>query len=261
MPGVDDITIRRYLLGQATDLEQQQAEELLLMDETGRRQIAIVEDELIEEYLAGELSGDELSSFESHFMAPPSRRENLRVARALRRYIDEHANAAVPAPIRRATWFAIPRFALAASVLVIAAAAWFGVRSRNNHVQTAAGPAPAPAATAAPQAVVIALTPGLLRSGGAEPVLKTRPEAASIEFDLQLPPDAAGFAGYSAALSTVEGREVWRQAELRRDGNTVKISVPTSSLARGDWRIALAGTTAQGKPSTVSSYYFRVLFD
>jgi len=69
MPGVDDITIRRYLLGQATDLEQQQAEELLLMDETGRRQIAIVEDELIEEYLAGELSGDELSSFESHFMA------------------------------------------------------------------------------------------------------------------------------------------------------------------------------------------------
>jgi hypothetical protein len=44
---LDEKTVRRYLLGHADDVEQQRVEEALLLDETGRRQIAIVEDELI----------------------------------------------------------------------------------------------------------------------------------------------------------------------------------------------------------------------
>jgi hypothetical protein len=37
--------------------------------------------------------------------------------------------------------------------------------------------------------------------------------------------------------------------------------IPVSLLSRGDWRVALAGTSPQGKTSDLSSYYFRVLFD
>lgn len=267
MDSLDDITIRKYLLGQAGEFEQQSIEDALLTDEDARRQVSVVEDELIEEYLADELSAEERSHFESHFLAPETRRRDLRFSQALHRYIKEHPEAAKleAAPARKGWSLLWPRFAVAAAVLIVGAAWWVGViqRGRRNEAvakQPAAGTAVATAPAPLPTEVLI-LTPGLLRSGGQETILRTRPASASIELHLQLPPEASGFAAYSLELATVEGKEVWSQSGLQRDGNTLKVVVPTSLLSRGDWRVALAGTSPQGKTADLSSYYFRVLFD
>jgi hypothetical protein len=260
---LDDDIIRQYLLGQAGEFEQDRIEHALLLDETARRQIAIVEDELIDEYLAGELPADERSPFESHFLAAESRRRNLRFSQALHLYIKEHPEAA-PARARKGWSLLWPRFAAAAAVVAIGVAAWLGYsqRSRINDSapQQAARTGNAITPTPVPT-VVLTLAPGLLRSGGQETVLKARPAGASIELHLQLPQEASGFASYNARLATVEGNEVWRQAGLQRDGNTIQVTIPTSLLSRGDWRVALAGTSSNGRTSDVSSYYFRVLFE
>ena len=259
---IDDGTIRLYLLGEAGDLQQQQVEELLLVDETVRRQIAMVEDELIEEYLAGELTPGERASFELHFLMPQSRRENLRFSQALRQYIEKHPEAAVAEPHRRwSLWW--PRVAVAAAAVAIAAVGWVGFSRRTPGSASPAQQAnrnPTPLA-AAPQTVVLTLTPGLLRSGGQEAVLRTRPAADAVEVHLQLPQEASGFATYSAKLATVEGNEVWSQAGLKGEGNNVNLTIPTSHLTRGDWRVVLFGVSSTGKSSDVASYYFRVLFE
>jgi hypothetical protein len=260
---LNDATVRQYLLGQAADFEQHQIEDALLLDDDARRQIAIVEDELIDEYLAGELTSDERSRFESHFLAHESRRRNLRFSQALHLYIKEHPEAA-PVRARKGGSMLWLRFAAVAAAVAIGVAVWIGYSQRsrlndsatNQPARTGSAIAPTPVPP-----VVLTLSPGLLRSGGQETVLKTRPAGPSIEVHLELPQEASGFAGYSAKLATVEGNEVWRQTGLRREGNHIQLSIPTSLLSRGDWRVALAGISPQGRTSEVSSYYFRVLFD
>lgn len=258
---LDDNTIRRYLLGFGDDLEQQQVEEALLLDEAGRRQIAIVEDELIDQYLAAELNRAEIAAFESHFLAPRSRREHLRFAKALQQYIKDHPEAA-KVPSRNA-WFTMPRFALAAAVLALAAAAWLALSNRPSvPLQTAQNrPASVEESKNAPQTFILALSPGLLRSGGGEPAIETRPALPSVEIHLALPQETSGFASYSATLATVEGREVWHQSGLQPESGSIRVVIPTSSLSRGDWRVALSGTSSKGKLEAVSNYYFRASFD
>ena len=257
---LDDNTIRRYLLGLAEDLEQQQVEDALLADDAGTRQIAIVEDELVEQYLGGELNRAEKAAFETHFLAHNTRRENLRFAKALQQYIKDHPEPATT-PSRTA-WFTMPRFALAAAVLVILAAAWLAVINRPSApVQTAQNQA-VPAEKAVPAyPYVLALSPVLLRGAGSEPVLDQRPASESIEIRLALPQGTSEFTSYSATLATVEGREIARQSGLKAENGSVTLMVPTSSLARGDWRVALSGTTSKGKTAAISSYYFRARFE
>lgn len=266
MGTIDDITIRRYLLGQADDAEQQQVEEALLSDESGRLHIGVVEDELIEQYLAGELPADERSSFESHFLAAESRRQNLRFSQAFRKYMEEHPEANPRPATARAGWPILRlKFALALAAAAVIAAAWLALSYRDSRgelpaqpeaARSGSEPVPAPA-----QIAVLTLTPGLLRSGGQEPVLRTRPTGTSLELHLVLPQEGFGFGSYSAKLGTVEGKEVWRQTGLQREGDTIRVAIPTSLLTRGDWRVAVSGASAQGKTSEVSSYYFRILFD
>ena len=61
--------VKRYLLQQLTDAERQQIELQLLGDDDFFKEVEIVEDELIDEYLANELSRDERSAFEEHFLS------------------------------------------------------------------------------------------------------------------------------------------------------------------------------------------------
>jgi len=62
MTGTEDIqhTIRRYLLGQLDDERQQRVEEGLFSDGELLAKLMAGEDELVENYLDGELIGDEL---------------------------------------------------------------------------------------------------------------------------------------------------------------------------------------------------------
>src|ERR1044071_8445554 len=82
--------VRRYLLGQLSDVEQQDVELRFLNDESFAEEFEIIEDEIIDDYLANELSQDERVKFEQHFLTHPDRKSKLKSAQAFRS--EEHTS-------------------------------------------------------------------------------------------------------------------------------------------------------------------------
>jgi CHAT domain-containing protein/tetratricopeptide (TPR) repeat protein len=80
--------VRQYLLKQLSDADQQAFEFRLLTEDALSEELEIVEDELIDEYLAEELSKVERTSFEETFLAHPERLRKLKGSQALKRYVD-----------------------------------------------------------------------------------------------------------------------------------------------------------------------------
>ena len=80
--------VRQYLLKQLSEADQEAFELRLITEDALSEELEIVEHELIDEYLANELSKDERSSFEETFLAHPERQRKLQGGRALKRYVD-----------------------------------------------------------------------------------------------------------------------------------------------------------------------------
>ena len=84
-------SVRKYLLGTLDDeIELRQIEESIMLSDEFEDQISIAEDELIEEYLDGELSAQEAENFKAFFLASPQRKEKFGFVNNLRRYSAEH---------------------------------------------------------------------------------------------------------------------------------------------------------------------------
>jgi CHAT domain-containing protein len=79
-------TLKQYLLGSLGDESaRERIEERIMTDEDLAEQVGVAEDELIEEFLDGELTDDESARFTRFFLAPPERRRHFRLTRDLRR--------------------------------------------------------------------------------------------------------------------------------------------------------------------------------
>lgn len=134
--------LRKYLLGELVSDDALRVEARLFLEEEYARLLKAAEDDLVDEYVSGELTGDERERFERHFLSDPARQDDLKVARALRNYItwDDAADAAVEEGHRglappATTWWSFLSFApdrrrslkLAAAfaiLLVAAGGAW-----------------------------------------------------------------------------------------------------------------------------------------
>lgn len=117
--------VMQYLLGTLDDPpKMRQIEERLMVDDNFGDELSVAEDELIEKYLDGELTQAEQEQFESFFMAPPERKQQLRFSKNLRKF----ASAAGPRAAAAATgkrgfdwrqYFSFPVVRFAAVLLVV----------------------------------------------------------------------------------------------------------------------------------------------
>src|SRR2546430_17616810 len=69
----DEAVLRHYLLGKLSEDEQSGVEERLFATEEYGEQLSLAEDDLIDSYVRGELSGRESERFEAHFLSSPRR--------------------------------------------------------------------------------------------------------------------------------------------------------------------------------------------
>ena len=92
-------SVKRYLLKQLPVAEQHEVELRLLSDDSFSAELEIAEDELIDEYLAQELSPDDRAKFEQDFLTTPERHSKLISAQAFKRYLDNTPPA--PSPKKR----------------------------------------------------------------------------------------------------------------------------------------------------------------
>ena len=127
--------MKGFLLGDLVDKERVAFEDDFLSDQQLFEELRVVEDELVESYVRGWMSDDELAKFESNYLRSDSGRKKVEAFRAFQRKIEER-NRAINAGENReiveaesfwkklAAVFITPQFAASFAVLVLAVIGW-----------------------------------------------------------------------------------------------------------------------------------------
>lgn len=82
-----------YLLGTLSETETERLDKMSLTDGEFADRLLVVEDDLVDSYVRGELSEDLLNRFSSHYLASPRSRERVKVAETLLLFADKAASA------------------------------------------------------------------------------------------------------------------------------------------------------------------------
>src|SRR5580765_7610112 len=82
-PQYDDRLLTQYLLGALPEAEESRLDELSIADDDFAARLVSMENDLVDAYVRGELSGPDLERFRSHYLLSPARREKVRFAEAL----------------------------------------------------------------------------------------------------------------------------------------------------------------------------------
>ena len=93
----DDRLLTRYLLGALPVEDAERLDELCIADEEVATRLHALENDLVDAYVRGELSGADLGHFESFYLASAKRRQKVEFAAAL--FELEKRPVTVPAPV------------------------------------------------------------------------------------------------------------------------------------------------------------------
>lgn len=261
--------VRQYLLGTLSPEQLPEFEGRLLTDGELYEELLMAEDELVDQFLSGELSAPERERIETHFLRAPQRQQHLRFARALRRYVAANPPQVVEAVGYAQTAAAVPRVASprgksflstlfprspalvfsVASVLLlmVVALAWIAISLRRQ----ANGPQ---------NFFAVELATGLTRSGEIRE-FAIPPEYNAVRLQLDLPEDQ--YPSYEAVLQDAGGRTLTTSRNLNAQSANgrpaVFVEVTRNLIPPGGYRVRLSGTSANGTVENVGSYSFRVL--
>ena len=140
-----DQEITQYLLGSVSETDE--LDELSVTDDEFAARLQALENDLVDAYVRGELSGKARENFDLHYLASPRRRAKVLIAQGLKEILEPapgvaHAKeAAFAARNRRGLrWesfrqnFFVPKFGLqmglaAALLLVLAAGSWLAINN------------------------------------------------------------------------------------------------------------------------------------
>ena len=118
---LDDEFLRRYLLGALPEAEAEPVHELSMTDEEFAGRLDAVENDLVDAYVRGELSAENLEQFKTYYLASPRRREKVDFAegflalerRAVAAPARKETASLSPQQGKRSAWsMPLPRFAL-----------------------------------------------------------------------------------------------------------------------------------------------------
>jgi hypothetical protein len=137
----NDHMIIQYLLGSLPEKETERIEELCFVDDEFAVRLSAVENDLVDAYVRGKLSGEKLERFDSHYLASPKRRKKVQTAKVFHAYAENavatgqvllapglpqtDAKSVRLSPRLTHLVFTFPRLALTtAAVLVLAGLCW-----------------------------------------------------------------------------------------------------------------------------------------
>jgi len=260
---VEDQDVVQYLLGAASEEQTDLLDRLSISDDDFACRLKALEDDLVDAYVRGELSGDTLERFRSFYLSSPLRREKVRFAQALLPLADR--GAPVSGITRRRIPLSFPRqFLAAAACLILAAGVYwmFENTRRKARVQPGLAAAPPPAVSStAPLANIVFVLPPPTRVATALRVLSLPSDANSVTFQLEL--EANDSHSYRAALRDLAADQiVWRSGDVpavvEQGVPAVVLNLPAKLLQYRSYSLDLAGVAPSGATETIGSYAFRV---
>ena len=269
---VDKQEMQNYLLGTLAADRRMELEERILCEPQVYEELLLGEEELIDQYLADELSRSERQQFENYFLITAERQKSLRFGRLLKTYMNSRRpqlasaqtrQAAVPsieisAPAKKSLPFYSgplanrPALAFSASLVALLGIlflVWLAARHPEQPTQQSA-----------PRVTVVTLAPGSLRSGDATPRVNVPPKGYDLKLELQLAP--ATFHKYRSQLlresETVQTTDDLK-AEAKGDQHVVPLTITREILSPGDYRVRLSGVLDSGQDEFIDNYSFRVI--
>src|SRR5438132_13856314 len=87
----DDARIRKYLLRDISQEDQEQIEMRLLIDEEFSERLSMTRTEIVDDYVAANLSAKERKKFEKHFLSTPEHFQMVEIARALDKRLQDRS--------------------------------------------------------------------------------------------------------------------------------------------------------------------------
>ncbi len=147
----------RYLLGQLPEPEQEVLETAVFSDREKFYQLCEIEDQLIDSYVRGPLTGTDRREFERYYLTEPARRERVEFARAMAAEFGQMSTADKPWWQSFFENLRLPALAggTVTALLLIAATAWW-LTNRPSPEQLAHnnGATPAPSVTSSTTPIV-----------------------------------------------------------------------------------------------------------
>jgi len=294
-PPISDDHLIRYLLGALPADEVERLDERTVVDDELAERLRVVEDDLVDSYAAGTLTGERLQRFETFYLASPRRRSKAAFAKGLRAAIDRSTHQPRPVQNRatqpaRQIWHASWWPLAAAAVLILAIGVLFlqnftlrrELRETARHMADASQRATTAAqqleveqaataaakqalvdARSAPALAVVALV--LLpqtRGVTSVSIVAVPPGASALPLNLRL--ESPGGTSYDVALrDPASNRTIWRSRSLApervRQIPMVPVSLPTGLLKAQHYALDLFELRPGSAPDFVSSYAFEVV--
>jgi hypothetical protein len=95
---VDESKLIEYLLGETSEAETEQFDELSITDDEFAGRLSAAEHELVDAYARGELPANLRDRFARHYLASPRRRANVESAETFLSYVDKTDASAISTP-------------------------------------------------------------------------------------------------------------------------------------------------------------------
>ena len=251
----DKQEVRSYLLGVLDADRKTQLEEQILSAPETYEELLLVEEELIDQYVAGRLSEHERRQFETYFLITAERQKNLRFGQLLKRYVNSHpfpSQIENSAPAKKSLTFSLPAagrpvmaFSIAGVVLLgVVLLGWLGFRRPPSRwAQQRVEPV-----------VVVTLAPA------AAPRVSVPPKGYNLKLELELA--NPNFHNYKSELFR-ENKSVQTRGELRMEPKGKQYIVPVTItgevLSPGDYELKLCGVSESGANEFIEKYSFRVI--
>jgi hypothetical protein len=277
---------RRYLLGEASDEECAVVEQDYLAHADAIDRIAAAEDDLIEDYLANQLSSGERALFERSYLSAPHHRIRVDTIRRLIAHGSPSAQVPTAVPALRETARIIPirrltpqtqkqLLALAASLILAASVAWvmFSLFGRRPADVVVDNRSPQPSTTvqpdrgtttpaAAPRIFALTLSPVAVRSGSGNAAVAVPAGTTTLVIRLETDTGSRTLTAGRASIRTVGGHEVWQgPVGTERNparGTIARLDVPAGRLPADDYLITLYGATRTGAEQEWAQYFLRI---
>jgi hypothetical protein len=290
----DDEQLVQYLLGTLPEADAERVDELSIADDEVAWRLRAVENDLVDAYVLGQLSGSTLEHFTSSYLASPVRRQRVELAKGLQSPQFRTVVAARPDVGRHA----LPQWALAAAMLIaVVGAGYFALENQRLRDEVSQAEAARAAveqkadglqselerqrSTAAaardelarlresvpavrvPSLRALLLLP-LRRGAGEVPTVRVPRGVSQVPLRLRLETD--DFSQYEAALRDPgSGQIAWRSGRLAAgaDGSDrhVAVNVPVAPLRSANYTLELTGFGQGDTPAFVNSYAFRVVLE
>ena len=261
-PDTERQEMRSYLLGTLDGDHKTQFEERILTEPSVYEELLIDEEDLIDQYVTGELSALEQEQFESHFLITAERQKNLRFGKLLYKYARSRPlteAAEPPVPVHSLSFLRTPVRRWASLGLVAAILGAAGIIIIRGFVNRREAACIAKQTTS--RTVTVTLQPGTAGTQGSTAQrVNLPPRGVEVKLELELANPT--FRNYKSELFR-ENKSLKISDALRIESKGVQRVVPFTvtgeMLSPGDYQVKLSGVLDSGADEFIDNYSFRVI--